>query len=137
MGVLTTKKTSEEFVYDVIAHPHVLRWMKHLAETKPQAFMRLTGENRERLKGILGAPTRISNNTVNKEWIWKIERDNVVAWVLSGHMGTILNVFFAGDKESFLSDRNMGVHAVALLSDLMESMQHSRVPFSMGEATGG
>jgi hypothetical protein len=122
-------KNNEEFVYDIMQHPLVSRWLRHLAETKPQGFVRLTTENKERLRQVLGDPTKISNNTVNKEWIWKIERDNVVAWILSGNMGTIVNVFFAGDQEAFLADKNMGMHAVALLSDLLESLTRSKVHF--------
>lgn len=120
---------SEAFVYDASQHPQVSRWLRQLAERQPQGFLRLTGENRKRLKGVLGPPHKISKTSANKEWIWKIERGNVVAWVLSGEMGTILHLYYPGIFSAFLNDREIGGQAIAVLNDLLQSLTRSRVPF--------
>lgn len=125
--------SKETFVYDVATHPQVARWLRQLAERQPQSFVRLTEENRTRIKKLLGSPDKINKASEDKEWIWKVERDNVVAWVISGDLGTVMNMYYPGIHAVFQQDKTIGTQAVGLLSELLESLTRSRVPFAVGK----
>lgn len=125
--------SKEAFIYDVGTHPQVARWLKQLAERQPQSFIRLVEENRIRIRKMLGKPDKINKASDNKEWIWKVERDNVVAWIISGELGTVMNMYYPGVHSVFQQDKEIGAQAVALLGELLESLTRSRVPFVVGK----
>lgn len=125
--------TKETFIYDVATHPQVARWLSQLAQRQPQTFVRLVEENRNRIKKLLGSPTKINKEGDNKEWVWKVERDSVVAWIISGNLGTVMNVYYPGIHSVFKQDKEIGAQAIGILSELLDSLQRSRVPFSIGK----
>jgi hypothetical protein len=122
---------SKNFIYDTIQHPAVSRWVRQLAERQTAVFLRLTSENRNRLKGVLGDPKQKMREGRN-DWVWKVERGNLVVWVLSGDMGTSLHVYYPGTLEAFQKDKEMGLQITQFIHALTQSLVHSSVPFKTG-----
>lgn len=124
------------FIYDAALHPQVVRWLRQLAERQPAVFLRLTQENRSRLRAIFGAPTQVVKEA-RREWVWKVERGSVVAWFLSGDMGTSLHMYYPGTQEAFINDKEIGLQANNLLNELSQSLVHSRIPFGVEKKENG
>lgn len=119
----------ENFIYNAISHPVVSLWFRQMAERTPQSFIRLTSDNSKRLKKILGAPDHYTRQKGRNEMVWKIERDNVVAWLVTGSMGTTMNIYYAGTEDAFLSDKEIGGQAISLFNELLSSLTRSRLAF--------
>ncbi len=57
---------------DVVKNRTVFLWLKELAKSEPQAFVRLTSSNRDRMKRVMGEPDEIQKDGRRVIMIWKI-----------------------------------------------------------------
>jgi hypothetical protein len=123
--------SKDTFVYDVFAHPHVAAWLLSLAQRLPQSFVRLTKANLSRLTRALGPASKNTASPKRHPHVWKVERGNLVLWVMTGPLGTCFSVYYPGPLDGFIGDDSIALQIETLLADLLKSLSQSRTPFKI------
>jgi len=110
-----------DIVIDIADHPQVWRWLKELSKTDINGYVRLTGDNTERLTRLYGKP--LTTDPKGEEWEARWNKNfNRMDWIiLTGEKtGTIFRIKTPLSVDEFVSDSRIGIGIINYLQELCD-----------------
>ncbi len=110
-----------DIIIDIADHPQVWRWLKELSKTDINGYVRLTGDNTERLKRLYGKP--LTTDAKGEEWEARWNKNfNRLDWIiLTGEKtGTIFRIKTPLSVDEFVSDSRIGIGIINYLQELCD-----------------
>lgn len=123
----TSNSSSKKFSnhMDIADHKQVWIWLTMLQEKDPEGFVRLTGENLNRLQSIFGKAKW--NVDDEPEWThaWEITSNGLNFVITTGKKSTIYYVRTPTMGEEYISDPRIAVGIKEFMGHILEKLKET------------